>query len=97
MHFSGGATAKKTARLRERDVVSLVTAFNVDREAEQVTHKYRLISANPFAFLRGTCHPYYPDYPADARFNQAPLAWICGDVHLENFGAYRVRKSPVLL
>jgi uncharacterized protein (DUF2252 family) len=80
---------KKAAQVRERDVVGLVKAFNVDREPERVTQKYRLIADNPFAFLRGTCHLFYQDFPADARLNQAPPAWICGDLHLENFGTYK--------
>lgn len=80
---------KKAAQARERDVVGLVAAFNADREAERVTQKYRLLADNPFAFLRGTCHLFYQDFPANARFNQAPSAWICGDLHLENFGTYK--------
>ena len=81
--------AKNEARLRERDVVGLVATFNAGRDPERVTQKYRLIAESPFAFLRGTCHLYYQDFPADARFNQAPLAWVCGDLHLENFGSYK--------
>lgn len=74
---------------KKRDVVKLVTAFNAGRDPERLTMKYRLIAANPFAFLRGTCHLFYQDYPAAAPFNQAPPAWVCGDLHLENFGAYK--------
>jgi len=74
---------------RERDVVGLVAAFNADREAERVTIKYRLLADNSFSFLRGTCHLFYQDFPNDARLNQAPPAWICGDLHLENFGTYK--------
>jgi len=81
--------AKQAAQLRKRDVVGLVAAFNAGRDPERVTQKYRLIADNPFAFLRGTCHLFYQDYPVNARFNQAPAAWICGDLHLENFGAYK--------
>lgn len=77
------------AKLRKRDVVGLIAAFNAGRDPERVTQKYRLIAANPFAFLRGTCHLFYQDFPADAPFNQAPPAWSCGDLHLENFGTYK--------
>jgi uncharacterized protein (DUF2252 family) len=84
--------AKHVGQLRERDVAGLVAAFNQDREPERVTQKYRLLADNPFAFLRGTCHLFYQDYhrsAADARLDQAPPAWICGDLHLENFGTYK--------
>lgn len=79
----------KKAAVRERDVVGLVAAFNADREPERVEMKYRLIADNPFAFLRGTCHLFYRDFPADRLLNSAPPAWICGDLHLENFGTYK--------
>lgn len=82
--------AGKTERgARERDVAGLVAAFNAGRDPERVTRKYRLLADNPFAFLRGTCHLFYQDYPADAEFNRSPPAWVCGDLHLENFGAYK--------
>jgi uncharacterized protein (DUF2252 family) len=43
-----------------------------------------------FAFMRGTCHLFYQDWPAsDKQLNEAPLAWISGDLHLENFGCYK--------
>ncbi|MRW91632.1 DUF2252 domain-containing protein [Duganella sp. FT80W] len=77
------------ANLRERDVVGLVAAFNAGRDPERVTMKYRLLADNPFSFLRGSCHLFYQDFPADAEFNQAPPAWVCGDLHLENFGSYK--------
>lgn len=80
---------KKAGLVRERDVVGIVSAFNMGREPERVTQKYRLIAENPFAFLRGTCHLFYQDFSADAHLNLAPPAWICGDLHLENFGTYK--------
>jgi uncharacterized protein (DUF2252 family) len=42
-----------------------------------------------FAFLRGSCHLFYEDWPASSALNQAPLSWICGDLHLENFGSHK--------
>ena len=42
-----------------------------------------------FAFLRSTCHLFYEDWPADTPLNEAPLAWICGHLHLENFGTFK--------
>src|SRR5205085_5003103 len=40
-------------------------------------------------FLRGTCHLFYEDWPARTRLNRAPPVWVCGDLHLENFGSYK--------
>ncbi|MBA5688641.1 DUF2252 domain-containing protein [Rugamonas apoptosis] len=67
-------------------VVDEIVAFNAGRDPERLTRKYRLLASNPFAFLRGTCHLFYQDYTPPC---QAPLAWICGDLHLENFGTYK--------
>ncbi|WP_242404513.1 DUF2252 domain-containing protein [Janthinobacterium agaricidamnosum] len=80
---------KKTPQPVIRDVVDIITTFNAGRDAELLTRKYQLIAANPFAFLRGTCHLFYQDFPATGKLNRAPLAWICGDLHLENFGTYK--------
>ncbi|MBA5638569.1 DUF2252 domain-containing protein [Duganella sp. LX20W] len=69
-----------------RHVVDEIVAFNAGRDPERLTRKYRLLASNPFAFLRGTCHLFYRDHAAPC---DSPLAWICGDLHLENFGTYK--------
>ena len=51
--------------------------------------KYRAMREDAFAFLRGTCHLFYGDWPANSGLNEAPAAWICGDLHLENLGSYK--------
>jgi uncharacterized protein (DUF2252 family) len=42
-----------------------------------------------FAFMRGSCHLFYDRLPQNGLFKTAPLAWCCGDLHLENFGSYK--------
>jgi uncharacterized protein (DUF2252 family) len=67
-----------------------IREFNADREPERLRLKYAAMQQNAFAFMRGTCHLFYQDWPAgDTALNDAPLAWICGDLHLENFGSYK--------
>ena len=51
--------------------------------------KLARMRASPFVFLRGTCHRFYERLPNDGPLAKAPLAWICGDAHLENFGTYK--------
>jgi len=70
-------------------VVERIRAFNRGREPERLAMKYRAMRTNPFAFFRGTCHLFYQDWPAGSPLDEAPLAWISGDLHLENFGCYR--------
>lgn len=51
--------------------------------------KYANMRSSPFVFLRATCHLFYDRLPGGRLFERAPLAWICGDLHLENFGSYK--------
>jgi uncharacterized protein (DUF2252 family) len=51
-----------------------------------VRRKYAKLTANPLTFFRGTCHLFYEDWPKGMALDDAPLVWIGGDCHLENFG-----------
>ncbi len=65
-----------------RNAVELIHAFNAGREPERLALKYRAMAADPFAFLRGSCHLFYQDYAAAGPDVVAPVAWVCGDLHL---------------
>lgn len=72
------------------DVVDSILNYNSGREAERLALKHQAMRQDSFAFMRGTCHLYYQDWPAtDKQLNDAPLGWICGDLHLENMGCYK--------
>ncbi|WP_345533234.1 DUF2252 family protein [Viridibacterium curvum] len=62
---------------------------DADRDPERLALKYAAWRADPFAFLRGTAWLFNSRLPAIAALRDAPLAWACGDLHLENFGSYR--------
>ena len=47
------------------------------------------MAENPFRFFRGTCHLFYEDLHGSNALPAYPLSWICGDLHLENFGSYK--------
>ncbi|HTQ27330.1 MAG TPA: DUF2252 family protein [Puia sp.] len=66
-----------------------IKAFNADREQAYVPLKYKLMTAGPFRFFRGTCHLFYEDLAAADPFPHYPLSWVCGDLHLENFGSFK--------
>lgn len=71
-------------------VVDSILNYNAGREPERLALKHLAMRQDAFAFMRGTCHLYYQDWPAaDKQLNDAPLAWISGDLHLENFGCYK--------
>lgn len=70
-------------------LISRIQQANAGRDAERLAMKYRAMAHNPFVFFRGTCHLFYQDWPQHSVLNDAPLTWICGDLHLENFGSYK--------
>lgn len=71
-------------------VTRSILDYNAGREPERLAMKYFAMRQNAFAFMRGSCHLFYQDWPAsDKQLNAAPLAWISGDLHLENFGCYK--------
>jgi len=66
-----------------------IQAFNAGRDPERLQIKYSKMRSNAFAFMRGTCHLFYDRLPDGGIFKSAPLTWVCGDLHLENFGSYK--------
>jgi len=71
------------------DAVKSIMAFNEGRDAERLLLKYRAMRASTFAFMRGTCHLFYDELAHGGVFKSAPPVWVCGDLHLENFGSYK--------
>ncbi len=71
------------------DIIQSIHDHNADRDLERVAIKYAHLRKDAFSFLRGTCHLFYERLPRERVFRDAPLAWICGDLHLENFGSYK--------
>src|ERR1700679_1994547 len=63
--------------------------FNKGLLPEKVQLKYEAMAENAFAFFRGTCHLFYEDLAAAEALPLSPLGWICGDLHIENFGSYK--------
>jgi uncharacterized protein (DUF2252 family) len=71
------------------DIWRSIQAFNSQRDRDILELKYAKMRKNAFGFFRGSCHLFYRDLPSDSELNAAPVTWICGDLHLENFGAYK--------
>ncbi|MEP6675554.1 MAG: DUF2252 family protein [Ferruginibacter sp.] len=70
-------------------ITARIKTFNKDRLPEIIPHKYKTMSANMFGFYRGTCHIFYEDLHREKLKVKSPHTWICGDLHLENFGSYK--------
>lgn len=71
------------------DVVQSIAAYNAGRDPERLQRKYAAMRRDPFTFLRGSCHLFYAQLPSAKTLSKAPPAWVCGDLHLENFGSYK--------
>ncbi len=54
-------------------------------------HKLDRMSPSPLAFLRGAAPLFYEVLAASPELAEGPAGegWVVGDLHLENFGAYR--------
>ena len=74
---------------QNRDIWQLIQAFNSQRDRAILPQKYAKMRKDAFGFFRGTCHLFYRDLAQTSILNSAPVGWICGDLHLENFGAYK--------
>ena len=71
------------------DAAQQIKRFNAGREPERLQRKYAAMRASPFAFLRGSCHLFYARMARGGVHKAAPVGWVCGDLHLENFGSYQ--------
>jgi len=73
----------------KREVIERIKAFNQGRIEPLLKLKYQLMSGDVRTFYRATCHLFYEDWPEYSSLNNAPSAWSCGDLHLENFGSFK--------
>ncbi len=69
--------------------------FNAARLPNMVELKFAAMTENAFRFFRGTCHLFYERLSKINNLPVSPPAWLCGDLHLENFGSYRANNKLV--
>jgi len=74
---------------RTSSVAQRIRRFNAGRDPERLALKHKAMRTSAFTFLRGTCHLFYEDLPRAPLLRSAPRVWVCGDLHLENFGSYK--------
>ncbi|MFW2174767.1 DUF2252 domain-containing protein [Acinetobacter guillouiae] len=78
-----------------RDPYERVIHFNQSRDERFLAIKYKLMASSAFRFFRGSCHLYYEDLASQQTWKDQTITWICGDLHVENFGSYRSRHQVV--
>lgn len=72
-----------------------IRQFNEGRDTDTLSLKYKLMRQNSFSFFRGTAHIFFEDYTQLKSIHDSSLVWICGDLHLANFGSYRGDNKEV--
>lgn len=72
-----------------------IKKFNKGRVPQLIQIKYEAMAENAFRFYRGTCHLFYERLSKVKDLPPSPVAWICGDLHLENFGSYKGNNKMV--
>lgn len=70
-------------------VLDAILQFNEDRKPGLRDLKLRRMKQDPFTFFRGSDHLFCDDWPELRPLDPGPDILICGDLHLENFGAHR--------
>lgn len=69
-------------------VTESILLYNHGRDPDRLTLKLAAIAAEPFAFFRGTNHLYAASLQDDIGLG-APHTYVCGDLHVENFGSFK--------
>lgn len=72
-----------------KTVTQRIERFNRGRDERLLQCKFERMRSDPFRFFRGSCHLFFEDWDGGDKLDRAPRAWISGDLHLENFGAYK--------
>jgi uncharacterized protein (DUF2252 family) len=75
--------------MNPKNIRQRIEQFNSQRPVNLRKIKYDKMKADPFSFFRGSCHLFHEDWPIGAEIDRAPQLFICGDLHLENFGTYK--------
>jgi uncharacterized protein (DUF2252 family) len=66
-----------------------ILAQNAGRDVERLLLKLQGMRADAFAFFRGTNPLFLGFLPRADRLFHAPSTLVCGDLHFENFGAFK--------
>lgn len=70
-------------------LIQRLKSFNSNRDQDLLRLKYKAMSQGVFRFFRGSCHLFYEDFVKLVSWKDVTHTWICGDLHIENFGTYK--------
>ena len=69
-------------------ILQTILKANEGRKPALVRMKLETMAREVFSFFRGTNHLFCHEWPSLRPLDTGPQGLICGDLHLENFGAY---------
>ncbi|WP_254560504.1 DUF2252 family protein, partial [Dyadobacter diqingensis] len=78
-----------------KTITSRVYQYNKGRDPFFLKLKYKAMQESPFRFFRGSCHLFYEDFACNRPWDDPTKVWICGDLHLENYGSYKAGNGQV--
>ncbi len=76
-------------------VIKKINEYNAGTSAPLLELKMSALKESPFRFFRGTCHLFAADFVKLYDYKPKVKAWICGDLHFENFGSYKGENRQV--
>ena len=82
-----------TTAVAVNPAVDAILRHDEGRGPELLRRKYERMGADVFAFFRGVDHLFAAAWPGLVPLDPGPAILICGDLHLENFGAYRAEDG----
>ncbi len=80
---------KRSQSTARRHLLRVLALENSGRDPERLAIKYRKMRQSAFAFTRASPALFYDQVRLPHVLARAPSIWICGDLHLENFGVVR--------
>jgi len=70
-----------------------IKRFNTGRNPQILPLKYQAMRHDVFTFYRGSCHLFYAEIGKHSVLQKSPVTWLCGDLHLANFGCYQAENK----
>ncbi len=80
----------------DTSVLVEILRANQDRNPKLIRLKLKRMATSAFAFFRGACEFFARDWQELVPRGAGPSLLVCGDLHLENFGAYRDDEGEFL-
>ncbi len=75
--------------------IKKIDQYNTGMPGPMHELKWNALKESPFRFYRGTCHLFADDFVKLYKYKPKTTAWICGDLHFENFGSYKGENRQV--